>query len=85
MVVSEKGLQWSPKTAPPKTAPIVMESSVISSASDKSTPRRNANGSTSGIRSPNVPQEVPVKKEITAPEAKITRGMIIGSRFSPSI
>ena len=32
MVVSENGLQWSPKTAPPKTAPIIMGIRVANSS-----------------------------------------------------
>ena len=74
IVVSENGLQWSPNTAPLKTAPIAAVTkrsrsrSVAPSVSEKMT------GIANGISTPIAPQEVPVENEISAPSRKIPAG-----------
>ncbi len=55
IVVSEMGEQWSPQTAPAMQAEIAMIISVLSMFPPKT-------ATTMGIRTPNVPHDVPVAK-----------------------
>lgn len=67
MVVSEIGLIWSPKIEPERTA----------DAERKSTSPENFEpiSMEMGTSTANVPQEVPVAKEIRADEIKIKAGI----------
>ena len=68
MVVSEMGEQWSPQTEPARQADIPIIPRVLPTGKILTT---------MGIRIPNVPQEVPVAKEI--PQA--TRNIIAGKKL----
>ena len=76
MVVSENGLQWSPRVAPPKTAPITMVASVWDSAGDIPAAAHAAKlaGSANGINKPIVPHDEPVVNAIELPTTKTTSG-----------
>ena len=69
MVVSLNGEQWSPNTAPLNTA-------ATTDATKDSDPgaKLNATGKASGIKTPIVPQEVPVVKEMSTPSRNTTSG-----------
>ena len=69
MVVSLKGEQWSPNTAPLKTA-ATMQATKDSFPGDNV----NATGNAKGIRTPIVPQDVPVVKEIRTPSRNTATG-----------
>ena len=73
MVVSLNGEQWSPKTAPLKTAAMLgaMYVELIFSLNPKIIGRVN------GINSPIVPHDVPVKKESIDP----IRNRYVGNKF----
>ena len=69
------GEQWSPKTAPLNTAAIT--AAIISSdPGDKD----KHMGMARGMRTPMVPQDVPVVKEMSTPRIKTERGRKEGAR-----
>ena len=65
MVVSEMGEQWSPQTAPAQQAEMTMMRSGLSVGKT---------AVTTGIRMPNVPQDVPEAKARTQATRKMTAG-----------
>lgn len=65
IVVSEIGEMWSPHTTPERQAEIPMK--------NRGSPISNMDA-TSGIRIPNVPQDVPVAKARKIATTKITTG-----------
>ena len=74
IVVSENGLQWSPNTAPLKTAPIAATTKRSRSRSTAPSVSEKMTGIASGMSTPIAPQEVPVENEISAPSRKIPAG-----------
>ena len=74
IVVSENGLQWSPNTAPLKTAPIAATTKRSRSTSTTPSVSEKITGIASGMSTPIAPHEVPVENEINAPSIKIPAG-----------
>lgn len=72
MVVSEMGEIWSPKIPPDMTAPIMRGIGISNEA---------VNAKAIGIMIENVPQLVPVEKEVRAAIIKIRNGSRNGGIF----
>ena len=75
IVVSLKGEQWSPNTAPLKTAATAICRYDSCHWGSMDWQAAAAMGIARGKRIPIVPQEVPVENEITEPVMKIKDGM----------
>ena len=80
IVVSEMGEQWSPKTAPESTAPMVAIRMRWLSSVDRpaSSGKWYAMGMTMGVRIAIVAQEVPVENAMNAATTKVSAGMRCG-------